>query len=132
MLPNEATGQYRRQIGARKVSQCHHKRWHSQADTAPTSALCQQLVHEGMKITVERSQEMLRCTERSLGRSAGAWMTLAHRDHEVLLVEPARANSSPTSWTPQPGRLYISPILHTVSVRDPLGTLGNSERRWNT
>jgi len=90
MLPNEATGQYRQQIGVRKVSQRHHKRWHGQDDTAPASALCQHLVHEAMRITVERHQEMLRCTERSLSRSAGEWMTLAHRDHEVFLVEPAR------------------------------------------
>ena len=47
-------------------------------------------------------------------------------DHALNLREPA-----PTSWTPQSDRLY-TPHAAPVSVRCRLGTLGNSERRWNT
>jgi hypothetical protein len=78
------------QFGPCKLDERHHKVRDSQGNAALETALCQHLIDEAARLTAERHQQMLRLRESRGCRSSGEGVSLAHGQHEFLVVEPAR------------------------------------------
>ena len=86
----------------------HHERRHGQHDAALETALCQEFIDEAAWIAIERYEEVLSPAECGERWCAGKHVALAHRDHEILIVEPPRLEACRHSAQGQDGDVNLA------------------------